>query len=533
MRRSAMVSAALSVCVLAACFEVPVLPPRDAAGRDTPRRAEPIALAVVRVEATDVRGRAWPLDALPRTVVFHVESSAPLVADDEDVILVRGRVDEALREDAARRPLNESTRARRLEADVVVAGTQFEVRSRAPLAPGEHVTLVIAAFAASIDGESLGETAFVEGEISTGPEAGAQVIATFPADGTVDVPPNAAPFVIALDGELALADGAVVLRAGERAIAHALGLARCGPLGFTAHACLLVAPATPLPSGTTVTLETTSSLHDATGASVPVHAIHLATALETDTRAPALVSPSSCPIDARPDVSEGCVVATDRTWSISLEADEPVRFELAHRGGVVRGLAPRGSASLSIAGLAASYGDEARLAMIDLAGLRTERTLAIATTGPLAMLTITEVCADADGPEPAQEWVEIANVGEVPASLDGLALSDRDDLLGTPLGSTRVLVPGARVLVVGEGFDPDLAGAPPGAPLVTVGRTIVPSGLANGGEPLYLRDAAGHRLAHVPALAGEAGRCVVRRDGGEPRADAITEFHYDACTPGR
>jgi hypothetical protein len=157
----------------------------------------------------------------------------------------------------------------------------------------------------------------------------------------------------------------------------------------------------------------------------------------------------------------------------------------------------------------------------------------IATTEPLAPLTITEICADAEGPEPAQEWVEIANVGDAAVSLEGLAISDRDDLAGTPLGSTRVLVPGARVILVGEGFDPDLAGAPPGAPLVTVGRTIVASGLANGGEPLYLRDAQGHRLAHVPALAGEEGRCVVRRDGGEPRADAITEFHYDACTPGR
>jgi hypothetical protein len=533
MRRSCVLSTALSACVLAACFEVPVLPARDAAGRDTPRRVEPVALTVVRVEATDVGGRAWPLDALPRSFVLHLESSAPLAANDEDVILVRGRADDALREDAARRPLNESTRARRIAAEVTVVGTHTELRPRAALAPGELVTLVIAAFATSIDGESLGETAVVEGEISASSQAGARVIATFPADGSADVPPNAEPFVFALDGEVALGGGAVILRAADLAIEHALGLAPCGPFGFEQHTCMLVAPASPLPSGTAITLETTSSLRDATGASVPTSAIHLTTALEADVDAPVLSSPSSCPIDASPDVSEGCVVATDRTWSITLEASEPVRIELALESGVVRALAPRGRATLSIAGLPPSHREEARLAMVDLAGLRTERPLTIATTAPLRELTITEVCADPIGPEPTQEWVEIANVGYVAVSLEGLTISDRDDLPGTPLGSSRVLVPGARVLVVGDGFDPDLAGAPPGAPLVTVGRTIVPSGLANGGEPLYLRDSDGHRLAHVPALGGEAGRCVVRREGGDPRADAITEFHYDACTPGR
>ena len=524
---------ALSACVLAACFEVPVLPPRDAAGRDTPRRPEPIALTLLHVEATDVGGRPWPLDALPRSVVFHLESSAPLAADEEDLLLVHGPPDDALREDVARRPLNEATRARRIPADVRVSGTAVEVRPLEPLPPGEQVTLVLAAFATSVAGESLGEAVLVEGVISASPSAGARVIGSFPADGTVDVPTNAEPFVIALDGEIALEEGAVILRAASASIDHALGVVRCEPLGLAAHTCLLVAPSLPLPPASPITLETTSALHDATGAAVPRSMIELVSGLGADARAPSLLAPASCPIDALADTTMGCAIATDRTWSIAIEADEPLRVELAARSGLRRALAPRGAVQLAIEGLDAEHHELARLVLIDLAGLRTVREITIVTTAPLAPVTITEVCADAEGPEPAQEWIELANVGAVPVALGGLSISDREELVGTTLVSSRVLVPGARVLLVGEGFDAELAGAPPGAPLVTVGRTVVASGLSNGGEPLFLRDAEGRRLAHVPALSGEVGRCVVRREGGDPRADAIAEFHYDACTPGR
>jgi hypothetical protein len=362
---------------------------------------------------------------------------------------------------------------------------------------------------------------------------GARVVASFPADGTVDVPPNAEPFVLALDGDLALEEGAVIFRGEAGPIEHALGVVRCEPLGLTATTCLLVAASAPLPRASTLTLETTDALRDATGASIPRSTIQVVTALGVDARAPALLTPLSCPIDAEPETSVGCVVATDRTWSLALEADEPVRVELGSRSGLTRVLAPRGGVELSLDGLGAEHHEVATLALVDLAGLRTEREISIVTTQALAPVTITEVCADAEGPEPAQEWIELANVGAVPVALAGLSISDREELAGTPIDSGRVLVPGARVLLVGEGFDADLAGAPPGAPLVVVGRTIVPSGLANGGEPLFLRDVEGHRLAHVPALAGEVGRCVVRREGVDPRADAITEFHYDACTPGR
>jgi hypothetical protein len=143
------------------------------------------------------------------------------------------------------------------------------------------------------------------------------------------------------------------------------------------------------------------------------------------------------------------------------------------------------------------------------------------------------VCANPIGTEPDQEWIELANVGDVPALLSGVAISDRDDEPGSSLLTERTLVPGARVLLVGEGFDADAAGVPPGTPLVVVGRTVVTSGIANAGEMLFLRDAEGVRLASVPAFAGREGECVVRDADAHARADAIDDFHYDACTPGR
>jgi hypothetical protein len=296
---AALVLPALAACALAACFEVPVLPARDAAGRDAPRRFEPTVPTLLGVEALDVAGRGWPLDALPRSLVLRIGASVPLAASEEDVLIVRGSADSALRDDLARRPLTEATRARRIAADVRVDGSRLVLRPREPLEPGARITVAVAAFAASVEGESLAEAWLVEGVVSSAPDAGARAVAAFPADGTPDVPTNAEPFVLAFDGEIVPGEGAVILRASDRPIEHALGLVRCAPLGFEAPGCLVVAPLSALPEGQSLTLETTAALRDATGASVPRSTISMVTALATDVRPPAWLAPSACPLDAR------------------------------------------------------------------------------------------------------------------------------------------------------------------------------------------------------------------------------------------
>lgn len=521
------------VCVvLAGCFDVPVLTARDVGPRDAPPRHTPRPLGVVAVRVHDAAGRGWAPQAIPRTPRVEIELTEPMVEDLEAVLVLRGPADDALREDLSRRPLTVATRERLVPIEVRWEGVQVWLTPHESFRAGEPVTVAVAGFALALEGEPLGAPSLTSMRVSDDASAGARVVAAFPADGTNDVPPNAEPFVLALDGDVVVTGEPVVVRGPAGALSVVTTIARCEPLGFVSTACLRVAPAGSLPRGVMLSIDTTSELRDATGASVPRHGLTVTTALDDDVRPPMWVAPSSCPIDAAP-TSFGCVLQTDWSVRIAIDVDEPVRVELARSGDVVRTLAPRGSVVASLEGLLPSTAEDVTLSLIDLAGLRTEIDFELATRQELAPLTITEVCADPAGPEPRQEWIELANVGDAAASLAGTTISDREDELGAPIPSARVLVPGARVLLVGEGFDADAAGVPAGTALVVVGRTIVAAGLTNTGEPLFLRDAEGRRLSHVPAIRGREGECVVRDLDAHARADAIDDFHYDACTPGR
>lgn len=536
--RSVVALLALLASSAVGCFEVPSLEPRDAARRDVPPRAPAGSLSLVAVHVRDARGAPWAPDVVPRQPAIELVFTGAVTAPAETIFLLGGPPDEALRDDAARRPLTQANLARIAPANVWAQGTSVHVEPLAALPPGHTYTLLVAGFTTAADGATLGNPELVALHVSPDASAGAAVVASFPADGTLDVPTNVEALLIAFDGALELGGLATTLRYADdmhdaMALAHDTTLARCAPLGLVGEACLAVRPRTTLPAATRLELVTNELLRDATGAPLPVHTLRFTTALGEDVSAPRLREPVSCPIDASRDTTHGCIVATDRSWRMALSVEEPVRLELAAPGQVLRALAPRGAAELVLLDRAPSWRAEATLTLVDLAGLRATVPLVLETSPTLVSLTITEVCANPEGPEPTQEWVELANFGAMPASLEGLAISDRADAIGTRLGSSRVLVPGARVLLVGEGFDADRAGVPAGAALLVVGRSIVPSGISNTGEPLYLRDGAGHRLAHVPAGVTREGECIVRRATSDPRADALEDFHYDACSPGR
>jgi hypothetical protein len=522
--------------VVGACFDVPVLPPRDVGARDARLRDAhtPVPLEVREVRVVDVRGMRWPLEAAPRRLALEIELTAPIVEDEEAIVLVRGEPGDSLREDVARRPLTIATRQRIVDSDVVHDGPLVRVTPRDALAPGDIVTLAIASFATSIEDETLERTHLARVHVSTDPSAGARVIGTFPGDGTLDVPTNAEPFLLALDGDVTWTGDPMAVRDQNGAIETVTSTTECGAVGLAGHVCVSTAPRGPWPSGARLVIETTAALRDATSASVPSHRIEVTTAVGPDTRAPTFLGmPERCPIDADADTSRGCSIVTDESWALELVVDEPVRIVLTRPGVVLRALAPRGTATLMLRDLAPSMREDATLEVFDLAGLRTVEPIVVTTRAPLAPITLTEVCANPIGAEPDQEWIELANVGESPAALEGLRLADREDALGQPLSTSRVLAPGARVLLVGADFDAEAAGVPPGTPLVIAGPTIVPSGITNSGEPLFLRDAALARLAHVPSFAGREGECLVRDDDASARADGIDDFHYDGCTPGR
>ncbi|GAB4198645.1 MAG: hypothetical protein OHK0013_08010 [Sandaracinaceae bacterium] len=524
-----------ALLVLVACTGPPPLPLRDAA-RDAPRPSDaPLApLAVREVVVRDARGAAWPPEAAPRAMVIEVRTTAPLVpTEPPPVLLLEGPADDALAADLARPPLTAASRARVRSASLVLEGDQARLTPDSAALPGTRWTVVVAPWARTSDGRTLGAPHVTALVVSSAVEAGAAVVGAFPADGTQEVPTDLARVVLALDGDVSVGEGALrVEHEGRGTIAGEVGLARCGPFGLEGHTCLTFVPSGSLPASSPIVVSTSAALRDATGAPVPSARLVLRTASGPDRAMPVIEPPAACALDeiAAPF---GCVLADDVRVRVALAVSEPARVELSVPGRTVRSVAPSSRAELALDGLGPSARVAGTLALVDLADHRVEVPVSLGTTEPLAPIVIAEVCADPEGPEPDQEWIELENVGDREVPLEGLAIADRLDAVGTRIASSRVIPAGGRVILAGEGFDETRAGAPAGALVVRVGRTIVPSGLANAGEPLYLRDADGRRLAHVPALPAREGRCVVRAPGAGLRADRREDFLYDACSPGR
>jgi hypothetical protein len=203
-------------------------------------------------------------------------------------------------------------------------------------------------------------------------------------------------------------------------------------------------------------------------------------------------------------------------------------------GRAVAAMGPRGEVEVALRhGLPGGELD-VQVTISDLGGQALARRLHVRAPSGLPRLVITEVRADPLGPEPAQEYVELANEGLVAVDLAGCALSDGFDRAGDLL-PPRTLPAGARALVVADAFDPDEPSdsppVPAGTPLVRVGSALGEGGLSSAGEPLVLRlhaaDGTVHRLSSMPASrTPEPGACLVRTAAGFLHTRA-------ACSPGR
>jgi hypothetical protein len=166
----------------------------------------------------------------------------------------------------------------------------------------------------------------------------------------------------------------------------------------------------------------------------------------------------------------------------------------------------------------------------DAAGGEESSTVEAWTSPASPHLVLNEALANAVGPEPASEWVEIVNDGALAASLAGHVIADLGGEVELP---DVVLPPHAIALVVGDGWTGDGlddVAPPPDAIIVRVPR-IGRSGIANGGEPLRLRDPSGAIVSTIPSIASpEPGMSTARR---EPwLADAPSSFVVAVPTPG-
>jgi hypothetical protein len=156
-------------------------------------------------------------------------------------------------------------------------------------------------------------------------------------------------------------------------------------------------------------------------------------------------------------------------------------------------------------------------------GERVELLRAFVTEPPRRHLVINEVLANAVGPEPDTEWIELVNDGAAPASLAGVWLEDSSGSVALPAVE---LAPGEVALLVSSDFRPsglDIA-APAETRLVEL-PSIGARGLSNSGEPLLLVGSEGV-LSRFPGLA----RRNVAASDDDPAAFA--EHGAPGASPG-
>jgi hypothetical protein len=279
-----------------------------------------------------------------------------------------------------------------------------------------------------------------------------------------------------------------------------------------------------------------ATVHDGRGAPLGPWRARFRTGASVDRRPPTWLA-LTCSLDEL-ELEDGCALVDDGAIELRMLVDEAVsvRWRGADREGVRA--CPGGLLELALRGLEPERDVELALELRDASDNAATRSLALRTTEPLATVSIVEVRADPLGPEPRQEMVELLNYGDRAVELQGFALSDDAESEGDVIERRFELAPGARVLLVADDFDaddPHDVRPPPGASLLRMGTSLGRSGLANGGEPLFLRDARGRRISAAPALpAARPGACIQRvsadmRDGAETAFGALAD---DTCSPG-
>ena len=146
----------------------------------------------------------------------------------------------------------------------------------------------------------------------------------------------------------------------------------------------------------------------------------------------------------------------------------------------------------------------------------------------LPPVVITEVLGDPRGPEPAQEFIEIKNVGNREVDLTGWMIDDNNDRDGDLLPQGSVLIPGAVALIVSDTFDsasPLDPSPDPDALIIRLAGSIGSNGLKNSDpESVELYDAEGDLVSRYdgktgPAREGESiHRCLAEIPALDPEA---------------
>jgi hypothetical protein len=298
-----------------------------------------------------------------------------------------------------------------------------------------------------------------------------------PTAGAVDVPANLAAVIVRFAGPVVWGEAGIRVCDGDGG-----PVASSPPVEVPCDggACYRTELAAPLPAATTCEVAIGDGITDAAGKAIAAGVIGVFdTAAARDQIPPALAAITV-------DGAGPCL-------TVAFSTDEPSTGTVVIEAGEARIETPAGvgltsfSVSVPVGPLPAESAATITVTAVDRAGnVAASSPLPFQTPPALPPIAITEVLANAAGPEPAQEYVELRNLGDAPVDLTGLRLEDAkgsDDLPG------ETLPPGVYALVVASGYDPGQGQDPApraGTALLRVDTRLGADGLSNGGERVRL-----------------------------------------------
>jgi hypothetical protein len=412
-------------------------------------------------------------------------------------------VDEAFRKDANRPPLTASRSKQVIPAHVWLTadGRELRLKPWEALAPRSRYALLLSAAITDRSGNPLvskdGQTQgllyeFVTGVLG-GPRPSIRMLS--PQGGAEGVPSNIAEALVSVTGavEGVGEDGLWLVgprgRVPGRVVQFSAG---CPAQYASCHQIVLGGALEPL---TAYRIGLHERLRDAEGRPLPSESEELFTTG---------IAPDLEP----PEVTDLSVEADGGCLEVRLVADEPAKARLRWWSGL-------GPGELTLVGLQTEHRGAIPLfplpetlsvdlwdAVGNLGGRGSEELV----IEPLPPVAISEVLANPAGPEPAQEFVELVNLGSVPVSLEGWWITDSLAKEGDALPAEE-LPRGAVGLVVPSTYQPDGVKDPlpaPGSILLRLsGSTIGSSGLANAGEPVFLKDSEGRVVSRYPGAPSD------------------------------
>ncbi len=223
----------------------------------------------------------------------------------------------------------------------------------------------------------------------------------------------------------------------------------------------------------------------------------------------------------------GCAAAVDDRVEVRTPAAPLLWLVHTAHGSLVQ--VTQSGAPLVIAGLAPDSAEHLWGTSRDESGVTGAFDLSLHTAAARERPILNEALADALGPEPQSEWVELFNDGTLAVDLEQYSLQDGGGRTALP---HAVLPPKAYALLVRDDYVPNGSDEPPapGTQLVRV-PALGKSGLSNSGERLALVDAAGQELSVLPALAGKPGQSLARTTPASPDSEP-SSFGFGVPTPG-